>query len=93
MRTGLDAPPLMRAAGCKACRHTGFAGRLVVCETFVPDDLSRKAIAEGATAKQLRLDARQSGWDSITEDAREKVLSGKTTVAEVLRLRPEWLDA
>jgi type II secretory ATPase GspE/PulE/Tfp pilus assembly ATPase PilB-like protein len=76
---------MYRGKGCKDCRHTGYRGRVGVYELLVMTDKVRAAIQERQSAEQIRRAAAQDGMVALREDALRKVLSGVTTLDEVLR--------
>lgn len=76
---------MFRGKGCKDCRHTGFKGRVGVYELLVMTDSVRTAIQERRGAGEIRKAAVQSGMGQLREDALRKVLTGVTTLEEVLR--------
>jgi type II secretory ATPase GspE/PulE/Tfp pilus assembly ATPase PilB-like protein len=76
---------IYRGKGCKECRHTGYRGRLGVYELLVMNDAVRTAIQERKSASEIRRAAVQTGMVALREDALRKVLSGVTTLEEVLR--------
>ncbi|MBM3458348.1 MAG: type II/IV secretion system protein, partial [Armatimonadetes bacterium] len=76
---------IYRGKGCKECRHTGYRGRTGVYELLPMSDPVRTAIQERRSAGEIRRVAMQNGMTSLREDALRKVLSGMTTLEEVLR--------
>jgi len=74
--------------GCRACRGTGFSGRLALYEIFLLDERSQEILAAGGGEHELTAHARQQGLRSMADDGRKKVLAGMTTVPEVLRVCP-----
>jgi type II secretory ATPase GspE/PulE/Tfp pilus assembly ATPase PilB-like protein len=76
---------IYRGKGCKDCRHTGYRGRVGVYELLVMTDPVRTAIQERRSASEIRRAAVQTGMIALREDALRKVLSGVTTLEEVLR--------
>jgi len=76
---------LRRGAGCRACRNTGFRGRVGVYELLRINDHLRHMMADRAASPELASRARQDGdlW-SLLEDGYSKVRTGATTLAEVL---------
>lgn len=74
-----------RPVGCDRCGHTGYTGRVVIAELFRPDDATSKLIRDGANASVIAAQARLGGFVDIVEDGRRKVISGLTTIDEVLR--------
>ena len=77
-----------RGEGCKACKNSGYYGRIGVFEMFVPDERLREEIASGTTRHKLKRLALESGMQTILENGTEKVLQGLTTVEEILRVCP-----
>ena len=76
----------VKGAGCPACRHTGFQGRLGVFELVSISEAMRSAIVAAAPQAELRQVAHGAGWHSMIEDAWAKVAANETTVEEVLRV-------
>lgn len=76
---------IYRGKGCKDCRHTGYRGRLGVYELLVMNEQVRTAIQERKSASEIRRVATANGMVALREDALRKVLSGVTTLEEVLR--------
>jgi general secretion pathway protein E len=88
---GIDAaqaPRIYRAEGCTDCSHSGYRGRTGIYELVIVDDEMRGLIHERVGEQQLTRHARRF-TPSIREDGRHKVLSGITSVAEVLRVTRE----
>jgi type II secretory ATPase GspE/PulE/Tfp pilus assembly ATPase PilB-like protein len=76
---------IFRGKGCKDCRHTGYRGRTGVYELLPMSDPVRTAIQERRSATEIRRAAVQNGMTALRDDALRKVLSGVTTLEEVLR--------
>lgn len=74
------------AVGCDECRQTGYRGRLGIFELLRVDDAVRRKIQATATATEINAAARADGMTSLRQDGVAKVLAGKTTVDEVLRV-------
>lgn len=79
------APIVYEAPGCEACGRTGYRGRSGIYELVLIDDTFRQLIHGQVSELELASAARQAST-SIREDGRRKVLSGVTSVAEVLRV-------
>jgi len=77
---------VMGPAGCDKCRNIGYKGRMGIFEIFQIDDEVRHLINEELTSPQLRRRARELGMRTLREDGIRKVLSGKTSASEVLRV-------
>ncbi|QIO05082.1 type II secretion system ATPase GspE [Acinetobacter shaoyimingii] len=79
---------LPQPKGCDHCSHTGFMGRTAIYEIVPVDEQMRRLIHGNAAEYELEDYARkQSG--SIRDDGLRKVLEGKTTLEEVLRVTNE----
>ena len=76
---------MYRGSGCQNCRHTGYRGRLGVYELMTMTEPVRDAIQRRAASSEVRRAALQSGMSTLRDDAIRKVLSGVTTLEEVLR--------
>jgi type IV pilus assembly protein PilB len=86
-RLGITDPnaATYRGKGCKDCRHTGYRGRVGVYELLSMNDNVRTAIQERRSASEIRKAAVATGMVALRDDALRKVLSGVTTLEEVLR--------
>ena len=85
---GLELPQgetIYRAKGCGACENMGYRGRTGIFELLVLDDELRRVIGEGIGQQALADIARSKGWRSYREDGGIKILSGITTVDELLQ--------
>lgn len=90
---GLDAAgtgPFYKAAGCDACRHTGFSKRIALIELLAIDDEVAAGILARADARSIAKGARKSGaLSTLLDDGIAKLLAGTTTFEEVLRVAAE----
>ncbi|MGY5394105.1 type II secretion system ATPase GspE [Acinetobacter sp. NigerLNRRAM0016] len=71
--------------GCEQCSHVGFSGRTAIYEIVPVDESMRRLIHGNAAEFELENYARQHSG-SIRDDGLRKVLAGKTTLEEVLRV-------
>ncbi|WP_333617084.1 type II secretion system ATPase GspE, partial [Acinetobacter variabilis] len=71
--------------GCERCGNTGFSGRTAIYEIVPVDEHMRRLIHGNAAEYELETYARQQSG-SIRDDGLRKVLAGKTTIEEVLRV-------
>lgn len=76
---------LHRAKGCSHCNQQGYKGRAGIHEYIEIDDGIRRMIHNQASEQEL-IDYARTKSPSIRDDGREKVLSGLTTIEEVLRV-------
>jgi general secretion pathway protein E len=79
------SPTLYRAAARDA---TAFKGRTGIYELVLIDEHMRTMIHDGASEQELERYAR-SRTPGIRDDGRAKVLSGVTTIEEVLKVTRE----
>jgi type IV pilus assembly protein PilB len=77
---------LRRGRGCERCHESGYHGRLAVHEVVVVDDGLRRLIARGADSGQLLDYVTARGFTDLRDDALGRMLSGETTLREVLRV-------
>ncbi len=81
-----DAPPLtLHKPGREGA---GYKGRTGIYELVLIDEAMRSLIHDGAPESELERHARLA-TPSIRDDGRRKVLSGETTLEEVLRVTRE----
>lgn len=80
---GLSFP---QAAGCPACRGSGYKGRHAIAEALQLDDALRDMVIEKRPPRQLKLAARERGTRSLRESALALARAGRTTLEEVLRV-------
>ncbi|MDD4889494.1 MAG: type II secretion system ATPase GspE [Phycisphaerae bacterium] len=86
-----DCPPppngiIYRGKGCKACRNTGYRGRLGVYELFALSDPIRELILQRKSSGIIAQQAIKEGMVTIRRDGWRKVLAGQTTPEEVARV-------
>ena len=77
--------------GCEQCNQSGFKGRTAIYEVVPIDDGLRQMIHEKVAEYDLERYAR-SKTPSIRHDGISKVLAGKTTLEEVLRVTRQGSD-
>lgn len=76
---------LIRGAGCRECRNTGFMGRTAIYEVMPVNEDMRQALVERASLDRIRNIAVKAGMRTLREAAAEKILQGITTVSELVR--------
>jgi type IV pilus assembly protein PilB len=85
-RARLEGNTIYRAVGCPACEGSGYRGRKGVYELLeMSNDIREMAFSRKPT-NQLRAKARSEGMVTLLEDGVRKILGGRTTIPEVLRL-------
>lgn len=79
-----------RGKGCEHCAKTGYRGRYGIYEVLNVNSDVRRMILAGKHPSEIRAVAEaEYGFISLRTDAREKVLTGVTTVEEVIRVTAE----
>ena len=73
-----------RAKGCDACRG-GYRGRTGIYELLVVNPIIQQAIRRNADSSELKRLAFDHGMQLLAQDGIAKVLSGVTTLDEVIR--------
>lgn len=81
-----EGTQLFKAVGCKECAQTGYRGRFAITEILVMTPELEALIGEGATADRIAKEARADGMRSLFESALDHVLTGHSTVDELLRV-------
>lgn len=72
------------AVGCRACRDTGYRGRMSILEICVIDTPMAELITSHASYSQLKDQAIKNGMRTLREYGWTKVAAGETTIEEVL---------
>jgi general secretion pathway protein E len=78
-----------RPEGCANCNYTGYRGRLGIFELMLVDDDIRALVSQNIDSKSIKRKAQEKGMRTLRADGARKVLSGVTSVAEILRATEE----
>jgi len=78
--------PIFRAKGCEKCLETGYRGRTGIYEFLRMSESIKGLVLQTSDSNQISKAARKEGMVSLREDGIQKVIEGKTTVSEVLRV-------
>lgn len=78
-----------KGKGCEKCGGTGSKGRVGVYEIMKMTETLRRMILERASTSDLRDMAREEGMLTLRESALRKLMIGRTTVEEVIRVTAE----
>ncbi len=74
-------------AGCNACDGNGYKGRMGLFEVLELEDQIKRLVIEGEASGVLRDYAIENGlMKTLRQDGVRKVISGMTSVAEVVRV-------
>jgi type IV pilus assembly protein PilB len=71
--------------GCEKCFHTGYRGRIAICEIMVVNDAMRAVILGSSSTAAVRNEALRAGMRTLRESGLLAVREGVTTLDEVLR--------
>jgi general secretion pathway protein E len=84
----VDQGEVRRGTGCEKCRKTGYFGRTAAFEVIELTDAMRVMIRDNANEPDIAKLARKDGAEPLLSNAARKLLSGKTTPEEILRVVP-----
>jgi type IV pilus assembly protein PilB len=91
MREFFDQPPagmiFYKGLGCNECNFTGFLGRMMISELWVPSEEDLILINKNASFEELRASSRRSTL-SMADDALERLMAGRTNLEELIRMLP-----
>ncbi len=85
-RMGFEIPTFYRGVGCRACRNTGYRGRIGVHELLSITEEMRDLIISNPSLTALRQLAIQNGMVTLAQDGFRKVREALTTIEEVLSI-------
>jgi type IV pilus assembly protein PilB len=88
-RYGLDPKKehnFFMGKGCKNCRNTGYKGRIAIYEILTVTNEIRELILRNASDVEIKQAAIKAGMQTLRDDGMQKVLEGKTTIDEVMRV-------
>ena len=77
---------LYGAVGCSDCSMTGYRGRFSIVEVLTMSPDLERQISEGAAADKIAEAARAGGMRSLFASGLRHVLSGESTIEELLRV-------
>ncbi|PRQ03650.1 Type II secretion system protein E [Enhygromyxa salina] len=89
---GYELPPLgtlWAAEGCDKCNGTGYRGRTGVYEILSVTEEIRRLAIRNASGAEIKRAAIAQGLRTLRDDGAHKVLSGITTIDEVMRVTAE----
>lgn len=71
---------------CEKCGGLGYYGRTAMVEYILTSETIKKLIAEGASADQIKAQARAEGMQTLHRDGLRLVAEGKTSLEELQRI-------
>ena len=84
-----DKPPrpvFYKPAGCEQCAGTGYRGRIGIYELLLVDEPVRREILNNSDSKSITRIAAERGMVTLRVDGTRTVLSGRTSIEEVLAM-------
>ncbi|NNF99531.1 MAG: Flp pilus assembly complex ATPase component TadA [Desulfobacteraceae bacterium] len=75
-----------KGIGCTACDFTGYSGRTLISELFEVNRDIALALSRGATEKELKRLAFETGMKTMIDDGMTKM--NQTTLSELIRVTP-----
>jgi type IV pilus assembly protein PilB len=78
--------PVYEPVGCDNCRNTGYKGRIAIVEIMEVNDKVKDLINSSAPMPTIRQAAMENGMHLLVQSAMRNVLSGVTSVEEMLAL-------
>jgi general secretion pathway protein E/type IV pilus assembly protein PilB len=76
---------IYRSTGCRACRNVGYRGRVGIFELLVTTETIRQLSHDRSSTWTIKQAAIREGMRTLRQDGWVKVLTGRTTVDEVVR--------
>mgnify|MGYP003917051305 CR=1 FL=1 len=80
---------IYRATGCSECFDSGYAGRWGIHELLQVDDDIRSLVMQNTASSLIKKRAVELGMNTLRDDGIAKVLSGHTTMDEIMRVTAE----
>lgn len=89
-RFGLTALPegasWQRGEGCRQCRHTGYKGRIAICEICRVNREIQQEVVKKSSSEVVRDVAVAAGMRTLFEDGIIKINKGITSPEEIMRV-------
>ena len=88
-----EGAAVWESTGCQRCGGTGYFHRIGIYEIMEMTPKLRSMVSRRATAEELREAALQNGMRTLRQSARNLVLGGVTSLAEMKRITAEDYDS
>ncbi len=85
----IDGLKIYEPQGCPECNGTGYRGRVALYEVMPIKDEIRELILTGASATEIKKEAIKLGMLTLRQSGIRKVMTGMTSIEEVLRVTVE----
>lgn len=87
---GIDEPvSIFRPQGCQFCNNTGYKGRIAVHEIMYMNEAMKNEVVRNKNIEGLRHMAEKNGMVTLWNSCRNIVLSGVTSIQELMTLTTE----
>jgi len=77
---------LMAGQRCEECKFTGYRGRTGLFEMLLIDDTVRQMVMSRVASLEIKQYGIQQGMTPLLIEGQHRILTGKTTIEEVLRV-------
>ncbi|MBX7158299.1 MAG: GspE/PulE family protein [Verrucomicrobiae bacterium] len=84
---------IRKAAGCEHCHNTGYVGRTAIMEVCTMSTRMQDLVVGRRPTSELVETALQEGMQTLRAAGWKKVIHGKTTIEEVLRVTTADVEA
>ncbi len=84
-RFKLETDTIWRAAGCPACRGSGYRGRQAIAEFLTMDAEIERCVSNRADQSAIEAAATASGMQTMLDTGMAAVARGETSVEQILR--------
>ncbi len=78
-----------KGKGCEQCDHSGYSGRTGIFEALIMSDKIGQLTLGHRPSSDIEAQAVAEGMVTLVQDGFLKVLDGKTTIEEVMRVAEE----
>jgi len=78
--------PLYRPVGCRECRQVGYRGRVGLYELLITTEEIRQLSNERVSSWAIQQSAVKNGMRTLREDGWVKVIDGRSTIDEIMRV-------
>lgn len=82
----INVDNVLQAVGCPDCGDTGYKGRMGIFQMLEVTNQISEALIKRPALSELTALARSQGMTTMRQDGFAKVLEGKTTIDEILRV-------
>ena len=84
-----DVSNVYEPQGCEQCNHLGYRGRTGIYELITIDETLRSMIHRNEGLQSMEAYLRKT-TPSIRDDGFKRVMSGETSLAEILRVTSQY---